>query len=64
MATVTDKQGRERLDSAAYQATVTLDQDLDLLRTGMRGRARCTIMTRSLGQWIYRYLRQTFHFRL
>ncbi|MCA9092479.1 MAG: HlyD family efflux transporter periplasmic adaptor subunit [Planctomycetaceae bacterium] len=64
MATVTDDQGRERLDSAAYQATVTLDQDLDLLRTGVRGRARYTVMTRSLGQWIYRYLRQTFHFRL
>lgn len=64
MATVTDDKGRERLDSAAYQATVTLDQDLDLLRTGVRGRARYTIMTRSLGQWIYRYLRQTFHFRL
>jgi len=64
MATITDDKGRERLDSAAYQATVSLDQDLDLLRTGVRGRARYTIMTRSLGQWIYRYLRQTFHFRL
>ena len=57
-------QNTRPLSAKCKSATVTLDQDLDLLRTGVRGRARYTVMTRSLGQWIYRYLRQTFHFRL
>ncbi|MFO1021212.1 MAG: HlyD family efflux transporter periplasmic adaptor subunit [Planctomycetales bacterium] len=64
VSTVTDKTGRERLTSVAYEATVAIDQDLSLLRSGMRGRARCTIDSRSLGQWLWRYFRQTFHFRL
>ncbi len=64
LATVSDSQGRERLQSAAYQTTVLLDQDTPLLKSGIRGRARFLVESRSLGEWIWRYLRQTFHFRL
>ena len=62
--TVTDSQGRERLLSIAYQTTVLVDQDVPLLRTGIRGKARFRVATRSTWQWIYRYLRRTFKFRL
>lgn len=64
LATVTDEQGRERLTSVAYQATVLIEEDASLLRSGMRGRARFTIGSRSAGQMIFRYLRRTLHFRL
>jgi putative peptide zinc metalloprotease protein len=62
--TVTDAQGRERLTSAAYQATAPIDESASLLRAGMRGRARVTVATRSPGQWVWRSLRRTFHFML
>ena len=53
-----------QLTSSAYQATVSLDGDTDLLRSGMRGRARVTVARRSAFGWIWRYFRRTFHFRL
>jgi len=64
LPTVTDSQGRERLQSIAYQTTVVVDQDVPLLKSGMRGRARFLVASRSAGQWLWRYLRRTFHFRL
>jgi len=64
LATVAEKDGRERLASPAYQATVLLEEDTDLLKSGMRGQARFSVNTRSAGQWLWRYFRQTFHFRL
>jgi putative peptide zinc metalloprotease protein len=64
LTTVTDKQGHERPSSSLYQATVRLDGDTDLLRSGMRGRARVTVARRSAAGWIWRYFRRTFHFRL
>jgi putative peptide zinc metalloprotease protein len=64
LPTVTDSQGRERLLSSVYQATVELDQDTDLLRSGMRGIARFRVEERTAGQWLWRYINQTFHFRL
>jgi putative peptide zinc metalloprotease protein len=64
LATVADTKGRERLTNSAYQATVRLDEDAELLRTGMRGRARFTVERRSAFGWIWRYFRRTFHFRL
>jgi putative peptide zinc metalloprotease protein len=64
LPTVTDSQGRERLLSSVYQATVELDVDTDLLRSGMRGLARFRVEERTAGQWLWRYLNQTFHFRL
>ena len=62
--TTSDDQGRERLVSAAYQTTVVLDEDIPLLRSGMRGRARIHIGKRSTWDWIWRYIKTTFHFRL
>jgi len=64
LPTVTDSQGRERLLSSVYQATVELDEDTDLLRSGMRGLARFRVEERTAGQWLWRYINQTFHFRL
>jgi putative peptide zinc metalloprotease protein len=64
LQTVPDKQGHERLTSSAYQATVSLEGDTELLRSGMRGRARVTVARRSSFGWIWRYFRRTFHFRL
>jgi putative peptide zinc metalloprotease protein len=64
LPTVTDGQGRERLASPVYQATVRVTKDLELLRTGMRGKARFLVEERTAGQWLWRYLRQTFHFRM
>jgi putative peptide zinc metalloprotease protein len=64
LPTVTDSQGRERLLSSVYQATVELDEDVDLLRSGMRGLARFRVEERTAGQWLWRYINQTFHFRL
>jgi putative peptide zinc metalloprotease protein len=64
LTTVADSKGHERLSNSAYQATVRLVDDADLLRSGMRGRARFTVERRSAVGWIWRYFRRTFHFRL
>lgn len=62
--TTTDKQGRERLTSPAYKAAVPIDETPELIRPGMQGQARVLIDERSIGEWIYRWYRQTFNFRL
>ena len=64
LSTVTDAQGRERLLSSVYQATVIIAKDPVLFRTGMRGQARFVVDQRTLAQWGWRYVRQTFTFRL
>jgi putative peptide zinc metalloprotease protein len=64
LPTVSDNQGRERLTSIAYQATVLIDEDTELMRSGLKGWAKFEIERRTTGQLIWRYLRQTFHFRL
>lgn len=64
LATKTDPEGREKLQSIAYQATVLLEEDAPLLKSGLRGRARFQVATRSASDWLVRYIRQTFHFRL
>jgi len=64
LPTVTDSQGRERLISPVYQANVELTEDNQLLRAGMRGRARFLVEERTAFQWLKRYILQTFHFRL
>lgn len=64
LPTVTDKDGRERLTSLAWKATVILDRDTGLFVSGLRGRARVVISSRSAGEWLQRWLRKTIHFRL
>lgn len=62
--TVTDKNGQEKLTSTAYQAIVPLDEDVVLFRSNMRGKARFLVSKLTTGQWLWRYFRKTFHFRL
>ena len=64
LPTVTDKQGRERLTSIAYQATVSIREDTALMRPGLKGWAKFEVDRRSAGEHLWRYFRQTFHFRL
>lgn len=64
LATVTDNQGRERLTSTAYRAMVRLDNDLHMLKPGMRGQGRFLVDQRTAWQWIKRYFYETFRFRL
>ena len=64
LPTVTDSDGRERLSSRVYQALVLLDDDVELLRSGLRGQARVSVPTRTVAQWIWRYVTRTFHFRM
>ena len=64
VSTATDRQGRERPLSPAYQATVLLREDGPLLKTGLRGRLRFLVDTRTAYQWIYRWYRRTFKFRI
>jgi putative peptide zinc metalloprotease protein len=64
LATVSEPDGRERLSSNAYQARVLLDSDPELRRPGLRGTARLDAANRSLGRWIWRWISQTFYFRL
>jgi putative peptide zinc metalloprotease protein len=64
LPTYTDSEGRERLDTTVYRATVLLDKDTNLLRTGMKGRSRFIVDRRTAGGWVWRYLTRTFHFRM
>ena len=64
LATVTDSQGREKLNSTAYRTIVRFDNDLELLRPGMRGSARFVVQERTTFQWGRRWFYETFRFRL
>jgi putative peptide zinc metalloprotease protein len=64
LPTVTDSQGRERLTSIVYQGLVVLDEDPEILRTDMRGKARFIVDKRTAVGWLWRLFRETFHFRL
>ncbi len=64
LATVTDKEGRERLTSTAYRTMVRFDNDLTLIKPGMRGTARLKVDERTTFQWIRRWFYLTFKFRL
>lgn len=64
LSTTTDAQGRQRLTSVAYQATVLLDEETAMLRTGAIGQARVCVEERSAASWTWKWLRQTFYFRL
>ena len=64
LATVTDGEGKEQLEDAAYQATVHLSAAPDLLKPNLRGNARFIAAKRSVFGWTWRYIRRTFHFRM
>lgn len=64
LATTSDKEGREQLQESAYQATVLLDESPELMRSNMRGTARFMAANRSAFNWLWRYVRRTFHFKM
>lgn len=59
-----DASGTQRPLSTTYQAGVLIEKPPRDLRSGMRGRARVFTGYRSVGSRIWRYLVQTFHFRI
>lgn len=64
LATKTDEAGVERPMSTSYLARVLLDNDDELLRLGLTGRAKIHAGSRTLGQRFWRYVAQTFNFQL
>jgi putative peptide zinc metalloprotease protein len=64
LAARTDQAGIARPLSSTYVARVSIDNSDDLLRVGMRGRAKIRAGYQSLGGRLWRYLARTFHFYL
>jgi putative peptide zinc metalloprotease protein len=64
LTTMTDREGKEQLHDAAYQATVFLDESPDLIKPKFRGNARFFVYQRSVLAWLWRYIRRTFQFTL
>ena len=64
LATKTDESGVERPQSISYQVRVPLDDPEGMLRIGLKGRARIHTAPRTLGHRFWRYVTQTFNFRL
>ncbi len=64
LATVTDEAGVERLQSAAYQVKVLIDDPDDRIRIGLRGRAKIHSRNQTLGQRMKRVLNQVINFKL
>lgn len=71
LATTSDPAGKEKLASKTFRAIVELDfnhdesrDDAVLMKPGMRGCARFLVADRTSVQWLYRYLSETFRFKL
>ena len=64
LSTVTDDDGREKLVSGAYRTTVLITADTELMTPGLRGLGRFLVDERTAGDWLWRYIRRTFQFRL
>ena len=64
LATKTDESGVERPQAISYQVRVPLDDPEGMLRIGLKGRARIHTAPRTLGHRLWRYVTQTFNFRL
>ena len=64
LATTTDESGVEKPMSASYQARVLIDDPDDLIRLGLRGRAKIHTTWQTLGQRIWRGLNQLLNFKL
>lgn len=64
LATKQDSSGRMTPMASSYQARVSLVEDAELLIPGMKGRARIEAPPRTLAKIVWRYLAETFHFRL
>jgi hypothetical protein len=64
LATKTDESGVERPMNTSYQVRVPLDDPDGLLRIGLRGRGRVHTRPQTLFHRLWRYVTQTFNFRL
>ncbi|HVX64121.1 MAG TPA: hemolysin D [Pirellulales bacterium] len=64
LATKTDDSGVERPLNTSYQVRVPIDDPENLLRIGLRGRGRIHSRPQTLGHRLWRYITQTFNFRL
>jgi hypothetical protein len=64
LATVTDETGHERPISTSYEARVPLEDQDGLLRLGLTGTGKIHAGWQSLGQRFWRYITQTFRFKL
>ncbi len=71
LATKANQQGQEQLASTAYRAIAELhfaegknQQEAYLLMPGMRGNGRFLISDRTAAQWLWRYVCETFRFRV
>ncbi len=64
LATETDASGAERPQSTSYQARVPFNDNDQILRIGLKGRAKVHVGSMTLGQRLMRWAKQTFHFRL
>ncbi len=71
LATKPGDQGQEQLASTAYRAIAELHFDVPesqpdavLMKPGMRGNARFIISHRTAAYWLWRYICETFRFRV
>lgn len=71
LATKANQQGQEQLASTAYRAIAELYfaegsrvPEQHLLKPGMRGNGRFIISNRTAAYWLWRYLNETFRFRV
>ena len=64
LATKTDEAGVERPMNTSYQVRVPVDDSEGLLRLGLKGRARIHTRPQTLGHRLWRFIAQTFNFRL
>ncbi|MBX3413608.1 MAG: HlyD family efflux transporter periplasmic adaptor subunit [Pirellulales bacterium] len=64
LPTKTDESGVERPLSTSYQAQVLLEDPSGVMRLGLRGTAKIHAGHRTIGQRLYRFLYQTFNFRM
>ena len=64
LASKTDESGLETPQSASYQALVPISDDEGVMLVGLRGRAKIHTAPLSLGSRLWRFIMNTFHFRL
>lgn len=64
LATRTDASGAEKPMSTAFQALVMMDDPDDLLRVGLRGRAKIHVAPQTLGARFKRLINQLINFKL
>jgi putative peptide zinc metalloprotease protein len=64
LQTKTDESGVSRPASTSYQVEVPLDDSNGMLIAGLKGEARIEAGKHSLGWRLWRFLKQTFHFRM